>query len=181
MTNTAFSDIADLEAYNARMGKGVMDKLFFVDKIDPESIIDFGCADGLMIEHLRPWFPNAKFVGYDFDPKMIEAAKNRITPGHLTPAFFTTNWSEALVSAPGKTAILLSSIVHEIYHYQEPHEVDAFWKRIFDPGFDYIVFRDMIPARSIDRPSDINDVARIYRKFLNTNQLQDFENKWGSI
>jgi hypothetical protein len=39
----------------------------------------------------------------------------------------------------------------------------------------------MIPARSVDRPSDVNDVMKVYRKFLNTKVLHDFQNVWGGI
>lgn len=176
-----YSPIADFETYNARMGKGLIDKLFFVDKIDPDFVLDFGCADGSLLKVLRTWYPNAKLVGYDIDPKMVELA-NKERDENLN---FTSDWEQVssyLSSFKEKTsAILLSSIVHEVYHYQEPSEVDAFWSKVFSGDFNFVVFRDMIPGRSINRHSDIDDVTKIYRNFLHTKQLQDFENIWGSI
>jgi len=178
----AYSSIADLETYTARMGKGIMDKLFFVDKIEPDVIVDFGAADGTLIQNLEPWFPNAHFIGYDIDEAMIKAAKAKHTR-HT----FLSKWSYVLdairiyQTSGRKIALVLSSIVHEVYHYQEPHEVDQFWKDVFESNFDYIVLRDMIPARSMDRPSDMNDVVKVYRKFADKSQLRDFQNVWGSI
>lgn len=185
-----YNDIANLEMYTARMGKGLMDKLFFVDKIEPDVIVDFGCADGLLIQNLQPWFPQAHFIGYDINEQMIEEARKRFEPmrtSQCVPGFWS-NW-DAVADAVRQSqkefgyrvAINLSSIVHEVYHYQEPYDVDVFWKRMFETGFDYIVLRDMIPSRSMDRPSDTNDVAKVYRKFLYSKELQDFQHVWGSI
>lgn len=178
-TKTAYSDIADLGVYNSRMSKGIMDKLFFVDKIDPDVIVDFGSADGLLIEHLLPWFPEAHFIGYDHSPKMVTAGQARLADHKRV--WFTDDWEKVETENTLRQAVVLSSIIHEVYHYQEPHEVDAFWQQIFESGFQFIVLRDMIPSRSVDRSADINDVSRVYRKFLHTPQLQDFENIWGSI
>ena len=106
----------------------------------------------------------------------------------------TTDWSAAHASTDGKewdevefkhrdttTALVLSSVVHEVLHYSSPEVVADFWKRVFNSGFRYICIRDMIPARSIDRPSETNDVAKVYNKFGNQKVLQDFERQWGSI
>lgn len=174
-----YHKIADLKTYTSRMGLGVIDKLFFVDKVESEVIVDFGCADGLLIEHLLPWLPNSDFIGYDIDPEMIQAAKSRFA--EKSP-LFTDSWDEVVERLDGRSATLvLSSIVHEVYHYQEPQEIDQFWHRVFNSGFDFIVLRDMIPSRSIDRLTDKSDLLKIYRSHLHKSQLDDFENVWGSV
>jgi hypothetical protein len=175
-----FNEVADLSRYNSLMGRAIMDKLFFVDKVPADLIVDFGSADGLLIENLIPWYPSTtRFMGYDNCPEMNALAAKR-----CPSAFFTDDWAQiekAIATIPGEKALVLSSVVHEVYHYSEVREIDTFWKRVFESGFDYIVLRDMIPSRSVDRPADMNDVAKVYRKFLRTFELKDFETNFGSI
>lgn len=76
---TAYSEIVDLTKYNALMAKSMMDKLFFVDKIEPDVIVDFGCANGVLLKHIASWMPDSKFVGYDNNPKVIKEAQE-LTP-----------------------------------------------------------------------------------------------------
>ena len=175
-----YNPIADLSAYNNRMSQGLLDKLFFLDKIETDSILDFGCADGTLLKAIQQWMPDIKLVGYDNDSRMIELASKNVPE-----AKFSSNFEEAYAACKGKSTVVLSSILHEVYHYQEPHEVDQFWKDIFySERFQTIVIRDMIPSRMIDRKSDLNDLARVYRYFSLSQypeQLKDFENIWGSI
>jgi hypothetical protein len=179
-----YAAIKDLTAYTDRMSKGLIDKLFFVDKIDPGAVVDYGSADGLLLKQLGLWYPDASFVGFDTDGEMNCNAKKRCSEDAF---YFTDEWSDVEVMVRRwkgegrKVALNLSSIIHEVYHYMEPHEVDSFWVRVFGTEFDFIVIRDMIPARSVDRPSDVNDVMKVYRKFLNTKVLHDFQNVWGGI
>lgn len=116
-----FNAIKDFNIYNTRMGKGLMDKLFFVDKIEPDYIIDYGCADGLLLKSVRPWYPNVRLVGYDNDVTMVRLANEANTDNRL---FFTSEWNDAFVKdmphLVKRAALVLSSVVHEVYHYQEP-------------------------------------------------------------
>lgn len=187
-----YNEIGDLRSYNVSMGRPIMDKLFFVDKVNANVIVDYGSADGLLIEHLMPWYPDAQFIGYDNNPEMNRLARQRCGNGRVR---FFEDWTElqnhiwgsvpghgaATAEKPQRTAIILSSVVHEVYHYSEVKEVDTFWSRVFGPLFDAVIIRDMIPARSIDRPADVNDIAKVYRKFLQTFELKDFETNYGSI
>ena len=59
-------DIADRQLYTENMRKSLMDKAFFIDKIDAKHFVDFGCADGSLLKFLKTIFPNsANYVGYD--------------------------------------------------------------------------------------------------------------------
>ncbi len=181
--NLAFDTIKDHAQYNLRMEKSMMDKLFFVDKIEPEVVVDYGCATGCLLTHLKQWMPNVYLVGYDIDEQMIQTARERhINEPQLK---FYQRWDDVdnfLKQINKNTAIVLSSIIHEIYHYCEPCEIDSFWQRLFNHNHvKYIVIRDMVPSRAIDRPSDITDVARVYGKYLHRQMLQDFQNVWGTI
>ena len=85
-------DITDLTAYNLSMKKSLIDKMFFMDKIDDniKVIMDYGCADGALIRFLAPLFPEIVFVGYDKSEDMIERA---ITETMDDNCYFTANLS----------------------------------------------------------------------------------------
>ncbi|HEX8910878.1 MAG TPA: class I SAM-dependent methyltransferase [Humisphaera sp.] len=187
MQPTAYSDIGAYDVYNRRMTAAMMDKLFFVDKVPADLFVDFGCADGALIAHLLQWCPLARFVGYDVDPQMLAAAKVHLGAAAGDRVVLTDKWDrvreevEAARSAGRTTALVLSSIIHEVYHYSEVREIDAFWARALNGGFDFVVVRDMVPSRGVDRLADVTDVARVYAKYLHTKELRDFETRWGSI
>src|SRR3954451_7270551 len=184
---SAYSDIGQYDVYNQRMSAAMMDKLFFVDKVPADLVVDFGCADGTLLKHVMQWYPaGARFVGYDVDPQMIPAARLTLAPA-LTRVTLTDQWAavreevEAARAAGKQSALVLSSIIHEVYHYSDVREIDAFWTRVFDGGFDYIIIRDLVPSRGVDRLSDVNDVAKVYGRYLHTRELRDFETRWGSV
>lgn len=167
--------IKDYSAYNGRMELAMMDKLFFADKIDSELVVDFGCADGSLIRALKGLKPTMAVLGYDIDPEMARHSTDR--------ALIYTRWDYVVEAArqAKSCALNLSSVIHEVYHYGSKADIDDFWKKVFDTGFEYIIIRDMAPSRSLDRISNINDVRKVYAKFLHTKVLNDFESIWGSI
>ena len=71
------NQIADLSGYLYKMQKSMIDKMFFIDKIfEPiETIVDFGCANGVLIKMLQYYFDEYSYVGYDISEKMVQAAK----------------------------------------------------------------------------------------------------------
>lgn len=165
--------INDLDAYNARMDRSINDKTFFVDKVgDPNLIVDYGCGRGTLLNFISDWFPDANLVGFDIEEDMVEALENG-----------TTDWAEVEKAAEEVEAkvVVLSSIIHEVYHYSDVDKIDEFWNRIWETGFDYVVIRDMIPSSAIDRRPPREAVRKVYSKFGGTKELEDFENAWGSI
>jgi SAM-dependent methyltransferase len=172
---TDLRPIADYAAYNGRMELSMIDKLFFADKILPDLVVDFGCADGSLLRHLKALKPDLHVVGFDNDTEMAKHSTNEV------PIY--SSWGKVLVECEAyrHTAIILSSVIHEVCHYGSKKDIDEFWHKVFGSGFEYIVIRDMVPSRSIDRPSNINDVKKAYHKFLHSKALNDFEGIWGSI
>jgi hypothetical protein len=168
--------ITNYKAYNHRMDLSMIDKLFFLDKIQPDLVVDFGCAAGTLLKNLRYFSSVMRLIGYDNDPNMV---------AHSSPTInIISDWDKVLAAieiSEGNSAIVLSSVIHEVFHYGSKADIDAFWERVFKTGFKYIVIRDMMPSRSIDRVSCPNDVKKIYHKFLGTKALTDFERIWGSI
>lgn len=184
--------IKDYDAYQHRMNKSLIDKLFFADKIpdDTSVIIDYGCADGTLLRAMRSIFPTAILIGYDIDEKMIEKSAKGENRENIV---YHSNWN-LLMAAVGrirsdfftkglkyKSAVVASSLIHEVYSYGTPEQVTGFWNEIFNSDFDYICIRDMMVSMPVDRPSDINDVVRVLRKFHRTKPLLDFQANWGSI
>lgn len=76
MSELNTNPIADLNRYNLSMSKSLIDKIFFMDKIDDtiKVIVDYGCADGALIRFLAPLFPEMTFIGYDKNEDMISRA-----------------------------------------------------------------------------------------------------------
>ena len=178
--------ISNYDSYISRMNRAMLDKLFFLDKVDADVCVDFGSADGQLISHMKEVLSNEgrdfKFVGYDIDKEMVKRGTEKFT--NESDVVFTDDWNEVIknINVEGrKSAVILSSIIHEIYHYLDVKKVEDFWNKIYNSGFDYIIIRDMVPSRTIDRDSDVNDVTKVYRNFFNTKPLMDFEAIWGRI
>jgi SAM-dependent methyltransferase len=160
------------------MNKSMLDKAFFLDKIDVTTFVDFGCGDGSLLNFIDTHIEGVNLVGYDNDSSMVEmAAKNnpKISMYHEWQ-----NISQVVKRDPN-SALILSSVIHEVYNYSSPKQIEEFWNNVFLTPFKYIIIRDMVPSRHIARPADINDVAKVYKKFLYSQALTDFESIWGSI
>jgi SAM-dependent methyltransferase len=172
--------ISNYASYGEGMRKSLLDKIFFMDKIDARVFVDYGCADGSLIGFLRTLFPEMRYVGYDISSEMVDQAKKKVgeEEGRVT---FTADWPEALSHAvSGKNALILSSVIHEIYSYGTAADTQDFLSRMASGQWDFIVLRDMVPSMSIDKPSYINDVRRVMLK-ADQAALREFERQWGSI
>lgn len=175
-------NITNLNTYNAGMKKSLLDKIFFMDKIDSPFFLDYGCADGILVNFLYSLFPEFEYFGFDISSEMIHIA--RVNNKILSDNFFF-NWDELEIKLKEKDiyntgSILLSSIIHEAYSYGTTVDVENFWDRIFNRNWKYIIIRDMIPSITIDRISDVNDVSKLYKK-SDRKLLHDFEKMWGNI
>ena len=170
--------INNKKLYNTSMAMSLVDKIFFVDKIEADLIVDYGCADGTLMGAVNKLFPKQAMIGYDASSEMVvEAQVNN-------PSLrFTDDWEKvqaALQKDNRKTALLLSSLIHEVYNYCNPTEIDEFWDRVWDSGFDYVIVRDMMVSNTTSRPSDPISVARI-RQLANPKQIAEWEAHWGSL
>ena len=157
-----------------------MDKLFLADKVGNSNIfIDFGCGDGALLRAMQKLFPEHLYLGYDNNPDMVKCARKQ-TRGN-NPAFVGS--LDELVAFKekhrGTTCLILSSVLHEIYHYG-PAEVENFWRFVWSIGFDYIAMRDMCVSRTASRPADPISAARI-RQVFDPDKLVEWESNWGSL
>lgn len=174
--------ISDINNYIEAMELGYVDKLFFLDKIDPDVIVDFGCANGTILSKIKKLKPNIKLIGYDLDNKMLSIAKNKLGKQVL----LTNDWDLVLeeISKYKKPALVLSSVIHEVYSYSHSFTIQFFWQnQVFGGDFKWICIRDMIPSSDMFKYSLKNflgDVIRV-KKRADPIYLKSFENKWGKI
>lgn len=165
--------------YLGSMQKSVLDKLFFAGILDLDAVVDFGCADNTVLRHYKLMFGDAVVVGYDRDPKMLEAAQ------YAEPFVPTTDqWGvvEGIFEhhAKGNSALLLSSVLHEVFHYLPGTVSKEVMNKIWTCGAKYIVIRDMIGNYDMNRWADPLDVAKVRQNAVPAH-LMDHENRWGPI
>lgn len=170
------SPINDFTCYTTGMQKSLEDKLFWLtpditDSID--SVVDFGCADGSLLKYVSEKFPGLFLHGYDIDSTMVRKARRNVPQANIvqgTPG-----------SAPTEhTLFNCSSVIHEVYSYGAPIDIEDFWYNMFHAGYEYIAIRDMCVSSATVRPASLLD------KFLigfaaDPDQLNDFVFNWGAI
>lgn len=168
--------IANVEAYISGMNKGIQDKLFFLNKINIKTLVDFGCADGTLLNEIHKIYPEIELIGYDIDETMMQISRERYPNIN-----FYSDWDQVIEKVKGDdTALLLSSVIHEVYSYGTSSEIRNFWKnQAFNNKFKYLIIRDMIPSTSFDK-MNIIDIKKIKEK-SDSKYLTDFENRWGDI
>jgi hypothetical protein len=179
--------ISDIHAYIEGMELSSEDKLFFLNNIVPDVIVDFGCADGTILSKIKRIKPSIRLVGYDMDKQMIIKARSRFSDDTV----ITDSWKEVtkIVSEYKNPTLVLSSVIHEVYSYSTTKVVKKFWdNQVFGGSFKYICIRDMIPSVEMDRQvhkginsEDFMDDVRKIRMKANTYYLESFEDIWGSI
>lgn len=183
----------DIQYYNKEMQKGMEDKLFFLDKLPKDNnyiFVDFGCADGSMINALSNILQGSynRYIGYDISETMIELAKTNYHGPVNANVIFTNEWNEVKrniewtkICTEYKSVLILSSVIHEVYSYaKDENDITEFWNRVLNTGFDYVVIRDMCPSDDIDRRSDIHIEDKVRNK-SDISLLDEFENIWGLI
>jgi len=175
-------EISNVDNYVEGMQKSLDDKLFFVDKLDFDVIVDFGCANGAFLSKVKKMKPNVKIIGYDLDETMLSKARAELTSEDI----LTSNWDEVIREIQGYSSPLLnlSSVIHEVYSYSHPSVVKSFWEnQVFGGDFKWITIRDMIPSCKIDKDEIFSfrkDVQNV-RKRANKFYLESFEKRWGTI
>lgn len=178
--------ILNYQFYNDEMKKGLEDKLFFMNneqvRSDLDFILDYGCANGALIKEMSVVFPDLQFSGFDLDEKMIEFARNQNIPN----AGFYDDYEKArfrsLMYSKKETAILCSSIIHEVYSYGTPESINAFWQNLNDGSHKYILIRDMSLSKNDPFFSQLDlDIKNKILKYADPSQISDFVSIWGDF
>lgn len=170
--------IKDIAKYNKGMRQSLIDKTYFLDKVDAEVFVDFGCADGVLLQYMNNLFPENHYIGYDLCDEMIAQAGKRLHDEILLFSDLKKVKECLKTTYKGKkSCLILSSVIHEVYSYSN---ADDFWQQIFDLDFDFISIRDMCVSNSCSRPSDPITVARVHQIF-DADLIADWESTWGSL
>ena len=175
--------IADIDKYNLLMQKSMIDKIYFMDKVEADVFIDVGCADGALIKFLARNFPEHEYIGYDNDHEMIEKAYKEYDKPENVAFVSTESMLDQMVfeaqKADKKICLILSSMLHEVYSYSR--DVSLFLDWIFNQiRPEYIAIRDMSVSKTASRSSDPITVARV-RQVFDNNKISEWETKWGSL
>ena len=188
--------ISDYNIYTEGMRKSMADKTWFLDKINGiTNIIDYGCADGALLQYINEAYPNIfNLTGVDIDTDMLNLARDRIPSCALyTPQEFcvsSTNNSDSCLN--------IGSVIHEVYSYGNLSSIQSFWNFVFDSGFKYISIRDMAISKvdavkkiqtvdnAVERIHKYNEVNRTredrWEDFLGENNLMSNDDiQWKSI
>ena len=173
--------IKDFTFYTSEMEKGMKDKLFFLDFLDEHqsyNFLDYGCANGKVLEAISNVRKNQYdvFCGYDKSSEMIQLAKSQ-WQGFNINAEFISHWPDRHVDKNKPTVLILSSVLHEIYSFYSQvfgskAWIKEFWKEVFEANADYIVIRDMCWSSDMDR--EMEGERNILRS---CNGLQGYEIK----
>ncbi len=171
--------IQDLDLYNQSMMTTIDDKIFFLNYVTPDVIVDFGCADGATLQKISKVNSDIKLVGFDLSDVMLNKAKSNVPDGT-----FTKKWNEieTLLQQYEKPLILLSSVIHEVYSYTPGNQIADFWKKVFKSNFKYIAIRDMMPSSNLEKMKVTDDeYQKIINGISNPKIISDFEGHWGKI
>lgn len=180
-------DIVNPQRYLDRMSKPLQEKLK-VAKFIPEgtkTVLDIGCADGIVTLALADMYPEINFVGIDLNKEFVEKAKERAL-GKKNITFENVFLRERLANPERFDVVLFCSVLHEFFSYGEGISTvvkalsDA--HEILNPGGTLII-RDMI-LYDYAKESElwINEMKEKVRGKQEVIHLYaDFENIFGKI
>lgn len=135
-------NIKDYEVYNSKMEASLQEKLYFLNSLSPDVkyILDFGCANGVLLEAVSK--AGYTCFGIDNEEAMQNLAKKRL--GSSVQIYSSLEEYMSKNSDKVKhTAIILSSVIHEIFSYSSLSDALLLLKSIFQVGFKQICIRDM--------------------------------------
>ena len=177
-----FVDVAPerMTAYTDAMAKGMADKLFFVPHLPPgAALLDFGCADGRLLQVLGQMRPDLLLAGLDCSPPALARAK----AAGITHLFSAPQQARPWISKVAHTRpvfLLASSVLHEVAHYGGSQGWAEFWDFANTSDLYGIAVRDF-SLDADDAKAEGGEFARAVRAGLPGWQRDNFERLWGPI
>ena len=168
--------IKNIDAYNAGMRKSMLDKIWWLDKIDDDvdTVLDYGCADGALLSMVHEMNPELILCGYDFSKDMIDLAAKNVPEGYFSHIYGAAN----TFVKENQVVLVASSVFHEIENYS--YDVTSEYERIFNNGHKYIAIRDMFISEKSWGMSDPLTVAKVRQQY-DFNKIREFEEHIGSL
>lgn len=175
--------INNLDIYNEGMKQSMEDKLFFLREFTfnfPDVFVDYGCADGTLLQFIKEAHPETDLYGIDMNADMLHLVEKNvgISPDHLLCSPFPQHIEGMFRKET--SVINLSSVLHEVYSYCEAEDEHMFWAPITAGDYNYIFIRDMIYNDSATKIASREDIIKL-EKGADPEQLAEFESIWGSI
>ena len=163
--------IDNMEVYNAGMRKSMLDKIWWIDKIDDsvDSVMDYGCADGALLSMIHDMNNDLALFGYDFNSDMIDLASDNVETGCFATDFDVLN---KLISEKNKCVLIASSVFHEIENYSE--NIEEEYNRIFSEKHVYTTVGHGIKMQLCKKIIDFHSGKIKVSNFENNNNLLTF-------
>lgn len=92
-----------------------------------QAIAEIGCGPGYCLSLLEQWFPRCEIIGFDYDIRLLEDARQRTTRAHLMQGN-----AEALPFDTGQFDALVT--LHLVEHLYHPERFIIEAKRVLKPG-----------------------------------------------
>jgi tRNA (cmo5U34)-methyltransferase len=142
------------------------------DKNKRLDILDLGCGTGHGMLLIAKQFPNARITGVDFSTRMIEKAKEYLSPFRERIKLLEADFNDRDFDQRFD-AVVSAIAIHNSTHYQK----ERLFKKIFESLNDGGSF---INADFYEHDSEKlnNDIKNIYRKYLHQNLSGDELNAW---
>lgn len=174
-----FSEVSGshYDKYMAEMAKGVQEKLFFLNEVPKGAyLLDFGCADGFLMNEIHRARPDIVLAGLDLSEEALHSTYEKSSDFLLFKK--TSDASKWIKDIEGPTVFFASSVLHEVCHYGGNTAWEDFWELASE--FQHFAFRDFSISEQEGLESNELFVKDVKAK-LPSWQVQSYEKIWGKI
>jgi 2-polyprenyl-3-methyl-5-hydroxy-6-metoxy-1,4-benzoquinol methylase len=128
-----------------------------IDKLDQGAkVADVGCGQGWSTVIMAKAFPNSQFIGYDFHPASIEAARAHAAAHRVTDNALFEVGSAKDFAAIGLDLVTCFDCLHDM---GDPLGVAAHVRRSLKPNGSWMIVE---PMAGDDLEQNLNPVGRLY-------------------
>jgi SAM-dependent methyltransferase len=166
-------NIKDFDGYLRRMQNGMDDKLWWINKTNSQTIVDYGCADGTLLKHVRELHPDYTLIGVDINPDMLDVARKTVSHA----VFMTVDEFFNCQNDFSNATLILSSVIHEIYSYCP--DANIIMDKLLNMGFAHIAIRDMFVKTDTEHQTIPVQIINLLEKKTSKKMLVDFGEIWG--
>ena len=155
------------QKYFELLSKGFLDKVWFLGKLEPciDTLVDFGCGDGSLSVIIDRVFPGKyRYIGIDNNPDVLSEAQAQGLEVY-------SSLSELPEIDYGRSAIILNSVLHEVFSFSAFGEAYALLEEMESKKFRHVAIRDMCLNRKDKLPNYTKEImdssyADAFRSFL---------------